>query len=104
MCRIRKDAGRVKDTIRVMHWIKKNDRFVYEIDKEAIIRVSLLHDMGNIIKIPEKDLENEKTIELRRKFIEKYGEYEHYTNMAIAKELGLGIGEVKLVIDLFEGV
>jgi hypothetical protein len=36
MCRIRKDAGRVKDTIRVMHWIKKNDRFVYEINKEAI--------------------------------------------------------------------
>ena len=26
------------------------------------------------------------------------------TNMAIAKELGLGIGEVKLVIDLFEGM
>lgn len=26
------------------------------------------------------------------------------TNMAIAKELGLGLGEVKLVIDLFEGV
>ena len=26
------------------------------------------------------------------------------SNMAIAKELGLGLGEVKLVIDLFEGV
>lgn len=26
------------------------------------------------------------------------------SNMAIAKELGLGIGEVKLVIDLFEGL
>ena len=26
------------------------------------------------------------------------------SNMAIAKELGLGIGEVKLVIDLFEGM
>lgn len=26
------------------------------------------------------------------------------SNMAIAKELGLGIGEVKLVIDLFEGI
>ncbi len=26
------------------------------------------------------------------------------SNMAIAKELGLGVGEVKLVIDLFEGV
>mgnify|MGYP003504765511 FL=1 len=26
------------------------------------------------------------------------------SNVAIAKELGLGIGEVKLVIDLFEGM
>ena len=26
------------------------------------------------------------------------------SNMAIAKELGLGLGEVKLVIDLFEGM
>ena len=26
------------------------------------------------------------------------------SNMAIAKELGLGVGEVKLVIDLFEGI
>ena len=26
-----------------------------EIDKEAIIRVCLLHDMGNIVKIPEDD-------------------------------------------------
>ena len=26
------------------------------------------------------------------------------SNMAIAKDLGLGIGEVKLVIDLFENV
>ena len=26
------------------------------------------------------------------------------SNMAIARELGLGIGEVKLVIDLFEGM
>ena len=26
------------------------------------------------------------------------------SNMAIARELGLGIGEVKLVIDLYEGL
>ena len=68
-----------------------------EIDQEAIIRVSLLHDMGNIIKIPEKDLENEKTIELRRKCIEKYGEYEHYTNMAIGKEEGLTEKELAIL-------
>ena len=38
---------------------------------------------------------NEKILELR-----KSGK----SNMAIAKELGLGVGEVKLVIDLFEGI
>lgn len=38
---------------------------------------------------------NEKILELH-----KNGK----SNMAIAKELGLGIGEVKLVIDLFEGM
>lgn len=66
------------------------------IDKEAIIRVSLLHDMGNIIKIAEEDLENKKTIELRRQYIEKYGEYEHYTNMAIAKKEGLSQKELDI--------
>lgn len=37
---------------------------------------------------------NERILELHKK---------GKSNMAIAKELGLGIGEVKLVIDLFEG-
>ncbi len=68
-----------------------------EIDKEAIIRVSLLHDMGNIIKIPEADLKNEKTIELRRKCIQQYGEYEHNTNMAIGKQEGLTEKELDIL-------
>lgn len=38
---------------------------------------------------------NERILELHK---------EGKSNMAIAKELGLGIGEVKLVIDLFEGI
>lgn len=44
---------------------------------------------------PEKRNNNEKILELH-----KTGK----SNLAIAKELGLGIGEVKLVIDLFEGM
>lgn len=68
-----------------------------EIDKEAIIRVSLLHDMGNIIKIPEKDLENQKTIELRKKCIQQYGDYEHNTNMAIGKQEGLTKKELDIL-------
>lgn len=68
-----------------------------KIDKKAIIRVSLLHDMGNIIKIPEKELKNKKTIELRRKYIEQYGEYEHNTNIAIAKQEGLTEKEIMIL-------
>lgn len=53
--------------------------------------------MGNIIKMPEEDLENTKTIELRRKCIEQYGEYEHNTNMAIAKKEGLTEKELAIL-------
>ena len=68
-----------------------------EIDKKAIIRVCLLHDMGNIIKIQEADLQDKRTIELRRKYIEKYGEYEHNTNMAIAREEGMTEKELMIL-------
>lgn len=44
---------------------------------------------------PQEKNNNKKILELR-----KSGK----SNMAIAKELGLGVGEVKLVIDLFEGI
>ena len=38
-----------------------------EIDKDAIIRVCLLHDMGNMVKIPE-DFSNDKDfITIRKK-------------------------------------
>ena len=43
------------------------------IDKEAIIRVCLLHDMGNTVKIPEEFSNDENFIETRRKYFEKYG-------------------------------
>ena len=68
-----------------------------EIDQKAIIRVCLLHDMGNIIKMQEADLQDKRTIELRRKCIEKYGEYEHNTNMVIAREEGLTEKELRIL-------
>ncbi len=42
-----------------------------KIDKESIIRVCLLHDMGNMVKIPE-DI-NDKSIE---KYLRKLKKYE----------------------------
>ena len=59
-------------------------------DTEALqmnkMDISFMQDGGN---------NNERILELH-----KQGK----SNVAIAKELGLGVGEVKLVIDLFEGM
>ncbi|MDQ3076086.1 MAG: HD domain-containing protein [bacterium] len=66
------------------------------IDKEKIVKVCLLHDMGNIIKFeltyfPEinepEGLEYWQTVQ--KEFIEKYGEDEHEATMEIMRELGM---------------
>ena len=65
------------------------------IDKELIIKTCLIHDMGNILKIP---LENNKLInadeveELRKVkdlFITKYGNDEHAATQKILSEIGV---------------
>lgn len=38
------------------------------IDKQAIIRVCLLHDMGNMVKIPEDFSTDEEFIKIRKKY------------------------------------
>ena len=48
-----------------------------------------------MIQMPKKRNNNEKILELNRLGM---------SSVAIAKELGLGVGEVKLVIGLFKGV
>ena len=52
-----------------------------EIDKESIIRVSLLHDMGNMVKIPEDFSKDEEFIKVRKKYFEKYGTNDHEINL-----------------------
>ena len=37
-----------------------------EIDKELILRVSLLHDMGNMVKIPEDFSKDEEFLKIRK--------------------------------------
>ena len=59
------------------------------LDKEAILRVLLLHDMGNILKIPEDFWDNEGFRKTRKFYFEKYGTNEHEANMEIAKDEGL---------------
>ncbi len=57
----------------------------HELDKSAILRVSLLHDMGNILKIPEDFVDDENFKRTRSKYFEKYGTNEHELNLEIGK-------------------
>ena len=68
-----------------------------EIDKEAIIRVCLLHDMGNMVKIPENFSKDENFIKTRRKYFEKYGTNDHEINLEIGKVEGLSNKEIEIL-------
>ncbi|MCX6747663.1 MAG: HD domain-containing protein [Candidatus Nomurabacteria bacterium] len=72
------------------------DSFDEPIDKEKIVKVCLLHDMGNIIKFqldyfPEVNKPEglEYWQNVQREFIEKYGDDEHNATMQIMRELGV---------------
>lgn len=60
-----------------------------KLEKESIIRVSLLHDMGNILKIAEDFYDDEGFRKTRKIYFEKYGTNEHEANMEIGKIEGL---------------
>lgn len=68
-----------------------------KIDKEAIIKVCLLHDMGNMVKIPEDFSDDKKFIETRRRYFEKYGTNDHEINLEIGKIEGLSDKELKIL-------
>ena len=67
------------------------------IDRKAITRVSLLHDMGNMVKIPEEEIRDKDLIEIRRKYFEEYGTNDHAINMVIGKEEGLTEKELEIL-------
>ena len=68
-----------------------------EIDKESIIRVCLLHDMGNMVKIPEDFSKDEEFIKIRKKYFDKYGTNDHEINLEIGKIEGLSEKELKIL-------
>ena len=68
-----------------------------DIDKQAIIRVCLLHDMGNIVKIPEDFSKDEEFIKIRKKYFDKYGTNDHEINLEIGKQEGLSEKELKIL-------
>ena len=69
-----------------------------EIDKKSIIRVSLLHDMGNMVKIPEDFSKDEEFIKIRKKYFYKYGANDHEINLEIGKQEGLTEKEI-IILD-----
>ncbi len=68
-----------------------------EIDKKAIIRVCLLHDMGNIVKIPEDFSKDEDFLKIRKKYFDKYGANDHEINLEIGKLEGLTEREIEIL-------
>lgn len=69
-----------------------------DIDKQAIIQVCLLHDMGNIVKIPENFSKDEEFIKIRKKYFDKYGTNDHEINLEIGKQEGL-TGQELIILD-----
>ena len=67
------------------------------IDRKAITRVSLLHDMGNMVKIPEEEIQDQEFRKIRRKYYEIYGTNDHEINMLIGKEEGLTDKELEIL-------
>ena len=65
-----------------------------EIDKESIIRVSLLHDMGNMVKITEDFSKDEEFVKIRNWYFDKYGTNDHEINLEIGKLEGLTEKEI----------
>lgn len=69
-----------------------------KIDKESIIRVNLLHDMGNMVKIPEDFSKDEEFLKIRKKYFDKYGTNDHEINLEIGKREGLTEKEI-IILD-----
>lgn len=68
-----------------------------EIDRQAITRVSLLHDMGNIVKIPENFSSDKNFIKIRKNYFEKYGTNDHELNLEICQVEGLSEKEIEIL-------
>ena len=68
-----------------------------DIDKQAIIRVCLLHDMGNMVKIQENESKDIEFLKTRRKYYDKYGTDDHKINLEIGKNEGLTEKELTIL-------
>lgn len=70
-----------------------------ELNIKPLFRVLLLHDMGNIVKIPKEEFSDSTFQSVRKKYFNLYGKNDHKVSLAIGKELGLSEYELGLMND-----
>lgn len=67
------------------------------IDNDSLIRIALLHDMGNMAKMSEDQITNPKFAKIRKQYIDKYGKDDHKINIIIGKQEGLTDKELDIL-------
>ena len=53
-----------------------------EINREKLIRIALLHDMGNMAKMSDEQIEDPEFATIRNKYISMYGKDDHKINLS----------------------
>lgn len=67
------------------------------VDRKRLMRVLLLHDMGNIVKMDPGPDESERTRAVREEYISKFGNDDHRISREIANKLGFSHEELTLM-------
>lgn len=75
----------------VDHWIGP------KLNEQQLIKILLLHDMGNIVKIPEEQSNDNEFLAIRKKYLESYGKDDHMVNDVICKQEGCTNEEITIM-------
>lgn len=67
------------------------------VNRPSLIRVLLIHDMGNIVKMHKDDFTSGLELNIRERFIERFGMDDHMASREIGRELGLTNDEIMLM-------
>lgn len=68
-----------------------------KVDNNSLIRIALLHDMGNMAKMSENQVTNPIFASIREKYINQYGKDDHKINIIIGKQEGLTDEEIDIL-------
>lgn len=68
-----------------------------KIHSDSLIRIALLHDMGNMAKMSDKSVTNPRFAKIRKEYINRYGKDDHKINIIIGKQEGLTEEELDIL-------